>query len=249
MDKQINLTDLLKLYLKRWWYLVIAMVIGGLLSGVYTSFFVTPMYASSGSLYAENTSDTLGTTAGIDLNEIMLRQELVKTYSEVLSSNVFMKKVAAQSGLGYNHKQILSMVSMSSKGETEIFVITVRSPYPQHAYIIAQTIINLASEQIMAIVEGGNVRVLDEPEYPQFPYSPNIVRNIVIGMFAGLLISLILVFAIEMLDNKVKDAETISNLFKYPVLGEIPYFTPNTKEKKNKNKNKEKNYDENKNKK
>jgi capsular polysaccharide biosynthesis protein len=86
----------------------------------------------------------------------------------------------------------------------------------------------------MAIVEGGNVKILDEPEYPQLPSSPNLVRNVEIGVFAGLLISLVLVFAIEMLDNKVKDAETIAESFKYPVLGEVPYFTTNAKEKKQK---------------
>lgn len=240
MDKQINLMDLLRLYMKRWWVLIIAMVIGGMLSGLFTAFFVTPMYVSAGSLYAENTTDVVTTTTDINLNEVMVRQELVRTYAEVLSSNVFMKKVATESGLGYNHDQILSMVSMTDKSETEILVITVKSANPQHAYIIAQTIINLASEQIMAIVEGGNVKILDEPEYPQMPSSPNIVRNVEIGIFAGLLLSLILVFAIEMLDNKVKDAETISESFKYPVLGEVPYFTTNTKEKKKKSKSKNK---------
>lgn len=236
MDKQINLMDLLRLYMRRWWYLIIAMVIGGLLSGLFTAFFVTPMYISGGSLYAENTTDIVTTTTDINLSEVMVRQELVKTYAEVLTSNVFMKKVAAESGLGYNHEQILKMVSMTDKSNTEILVINVTSANPQHAYIIAQTIINLASEQIMAIVEGGNVKILDEPEYPQLPSSPNIVRNVEIGVFAGLLVSLILVFAIEMLDNKVKDAETISESFKYPVLGEVPYFTTNTKEKHKKKK-------------
>ncbi|MBQ3118665.1 MAG: hypothetical protein IJC10_02735 [Clostridia bacterium] len=236
MDKQINLMDLLRLYMRRWWCLVVAMIIGGLLSGLFTTFFITPMYVSGGSLYAENTTDIVTTTTDINLSEVMVRQELVKTYAEVLTSNVFMKKVATTSGLGYNHEQILKMVSMTDKSNTEILVITVTSANPQHAYIIAQTIINLASEQIMAIVEGGNVKILDEPEYPQFPSSPNMVRNVEIGVFAGLLISLILVFAIEMLDNKVKDAETIAEIFKYPVLGEVPYFTTNTKEKKQKKK-------------
>lgn len=238
MDKQINLMDLLRLYMRRWWCLIIAMVIGGLLSGLFTAFFVTPMYVSAGSLYAENTTDIVTTTTDINLSEVMVRQELVKTYAEVLTSNVFLKKVATESGLGYNHEQILSMVSMTDKSNTEILVISVTSANPQHAYIIAQTIINLASEQIMAIVEGGNVKILDEPEYPQAPSSPNILRNVEIGVFAGLLISLVLVFAIEMLDNKIKDADVISESFKYPVLGEVPYFTTNAKEKQKKKKKK-----------
>ena len=124
---------------------------------------------------------------------------------------------------------------MTSKNQTEILVISVKSPNPQHAYIIAQTIMNLAEEQISTVVEGGSVKLLDEPEYPQTYSSPNILKNTQLGMLIGFIFSLIIVFVVEMLDNKVKDANQVSAMFKYPVLGEIPYFvTGNKKQKKQK---------------
>ena len=234
MEKQINLMDLIKLYMRRWWVLVIGLVIGGIVAGTYTALFVTRMYESAGSLYTENTNDYLSQeVTDVNLNTIMVRKELVGTYAEVLTSNTFLKKVAEESGLGYTHTELLSMLSMTSKNETEILVIIVKSPYPQHAYIIAQTIMNLAEEQISTVVEGGSVKILDEPEFPTTYSSPNIVNNTQIGMLIGLLISLIIVFVIEMLDNKVKDANQISEQFKYPILGEIPYFAANNKKTAN----------------
>ena len=128
------------------------------------------------------------------------------------------------------------MLNMSSKNETEILVIIVKSPIPQHAYIIAQTIMELAEEQISSVVEGGSVTLLDEPEFPTTFSSPNILKNTQLGMLIGLLLSLIIVFTIEMLDNKVKDAGQISNMFKYPVLGEIPYFVMGNKRNTSKKK-------------
>lgn len=236
MEKQINLMDIIKLYTRRWWALVIGLVVGGIIAGTYTTFFVTRIYESAGSLYTENTTDIVQQdVTDVNLSTIMVRKELVATYAEVLSSNTFLKKVAAESNLGYTNEQLLEMLSMTSKNQTEILVISVKSPYPQHAYIIAQTIMNLAEEQISTVVEGGSVKLLDEPEYPKTYSSPNILQNTQLGMLIGFILSIILVFVVEMLDNKVKDANQVSTMFKYPILGEIPYFvTGNKKQKKQK---------------
>lgn len=225
MDKQINFFDLVKLYLQRWWALVAGIVAGGIIAGVFTVLFVTPMYVSAGTLYTENSNDVVSQdVTNVNLNTLMVRKELVQTYAEVLTSNVFLKKVAAESGLGYTHEDLLRMISMSSKNGTEIMVISVQSPNPEHAYILANVIISLADEQIGSVVEGGSVKLLDEPEYPQTYSSPNIANNIKIGMLAGLLLSLIIVFLAEMLNTKVKEPDQLTEIFQYPVLGEIPYF-------------------------
>ena len=225
MDKQINFFDLVKLYLQRWWALVAGIVAGGIVAGIFTVLFVTPMYVSAGTLYTENSNDVVSQdVTNVNLNTLMVRKELVQTYAEVLTSNVFLKKVAAESGLGYTHEDLLRMISMSSKNGTEIMVISVQSPNPEHAYILANVIISLADEQIGSVVEGGSVKLLDEPEYPQTYSSPNIANNIKIGMLAGLLLSLIIVFLAEMLNTKVKEPDQLTEIFQYPVLGEIPYF-------------------------
>jgi len=235
LDKQFNLTDLLKLYLRHWWRIVVVMLICGILSGLYTIFFINPTYESAGSLYAENTSETVSGTTNVNLNEIMVRQELVRTYAEVLSSNVFLKKVAKESNLGYTYQDILNMITMRDKNETEILIISVESEKPAHAYIIAQTMINLASDQIAEIVEGGNVKVLDEPEYPEAPSSPSLVKNIAVGLLGGLILCMAVIYILELLDNKVKDSEMLSKTFKYPVLGEVPYISATINSKKNTN--------------
>lgn len=233
MEKHIDLMDLVRLYTRRWWALVIGLVSGGLIFFLVTIFMITPMYTSAGSLYTENSTDVITQEiTNVNLNQIMVRKELVQTYAEVLSSNVFLKKVAEESGLGYTHSQLLRMISMSSKNETEILVISVKSANPEHAYIIAQTIIQLAEEQVSSVVKGGGVKVLDVPELNMNPSSPNVSRNIQIGMLIGLVVSVVIVFVVEMADNKVKDADQIGEQFKYPVLGEIPYFSATGKKVK-----------------
>lgn len=240
MDKQINLMDIIKLYLKRWWCIAIAFVVGAVIAGIITMTLITPMYTSYGTLYTENTTDIVNqNVTEVNLSTVMVRKELVATYAEILSSSSFLQKVAEQSGLDYSASEILQMISMDSKNNTEILVISVTSPDPGDSHIIAQKILDMAPTFINEIVEGGSVKILDQPVFSPSPSSPNVVRNIEIGAILGVLVSLLLVFVVEILDNKVKDADVITEMFKYPILGEIPYFATNTKKDKKRKKTKE----------
>ena len=237
MNRQIDVMDILKLYMKRWWCLVLAIIVGGTIAGVATKLFVTPLYTSYCTLYTENSTDIVSqNVTEVNLSTVMVRKELVQTYAEVLSSNTFLARVADESDLGYTGGQILRMISMTDKNDTEILVVSVTTPDPNHSHIIAQKIVDLAPGFVSEIVEGGNVRLLDQPVYSGVPSSPNTVRNVEVGAIIGLLISLIIVFAIEMLDNKVKDVDAVAEMFKYPVLGEIPFFTTGTKKENTKKK-------------
>lgn len=238
MDRQINLMELLKLYAKRWWCLLLAILVAAGIAGVYTKLFVTPMYTSYGTLYSENSTKKDVSVEGEEtLNSAMVRKELVTTYAEMLSSNTFLEKVAEESGLHYTASQILGMISMTDKNDTEILVVSVTTPNPEDSQIIAQKIVDLAPDFVRDVTKGkGTVTVLDKPVTDYNPSSPNISKNMQVGGFIGLLLSLIIVFAIEMLDNKVKDADAISDAFKYPVLGEVPYFTTVSKNETKKKK-------------
>ena len=238
MDKQINLMELLKLYAKRWWCLLLAIIVAAGITGVYTKLFVTPMYTSYGTLYSENsTRKDVGEAGEETLNAVMVRQELVTTYAEMLSSNSFLEMVAEESKLGYTGSEILKMISMSDKNETEILVVSVTTPNPEDSQIIAQKIVDLAPDFVKEITKGkGTVTVLDRPVTDYNPSSPNVSKNMRVGGFIGLLLSLIVVFIVEMLDNKVKDADDVADAFKYPVLGEVPYFTTTSKNETKKKK-------------
>lgn len=241
MDIQINIMDLIKLYMKRWWCLLLAVIIGGTIAGVFTKAFITPMYTSYCTLYTENSTDVANrNVTEVNLSTVMVRKELVATYAEILSSNTFLRKVAEQSNLDYTAQDILRMLSMTNKNETEILVISITTANPKHSYIIAQKIVELAPTFISEIVEGGNMKLLDVPEYSNEPSSPNFVTNVQLGMIVGLLISLIIIFVIEMFDNKVKSADAITEAFHYPILGEVPYFATGSKKDVKKKRKKEK---------
>ena len=72
-------------------------------------------------------------------------------------------------------------------------------------------------------VETNNIQVVDKAEVPLFPYKPNLALNSAIGLLAGLVLGLMLVFLIESMDDSIKFADEVEKTLGLPLLGVIPH--------------------------
>lgn len=71
-------------------------------------------------------------------------------------------------------------------------------------------------------VIANNISVVDEANTPLFPISPNLLKNAGMGLMAGLLLGLGIVFTREHLDDSVKNAGEIEAKLGLPLLGIVP---------------------------
>lgn len=69
---------------------------------------------------------------------------------------------------------------------------------------------------------GNNIRVVDPAIVPTVPVQPRKVVNLAIGLLAGGLFGLLVVFILEFLDQTIDSSETLENKLHLPFLGFIP---------------------------
>ena len=74
-------------------------------------------------------------------------------------------------------------------------------------------------------VRPNNISIVDRAQVPYGPFSPSLVRNIVIALLLGLMLGVALALLIEFLDDTLKTPEDIEQHLKLPVLGIIPKLT------------------------
>jgi len=67
-----------------------------------------------------------------------------------------------------------------------------------------------------------NVQVMDRAEVPGGPFSPNIRRDSLMALLAGLVVAFGLAFGIEYFDDTVKTPEDVARELKLPLLGLVP---------------------------
>ncbi len=229
LNSELNLLDLISVFLKRWWIIFISIVVIGGLSFVYSEFFIQPMYTSRGTLYVQNTSYDI--SENMNVSDISASKELVNTYIEILKSNTFLNIVSNRCGLDYKPGEIKSMVSLASVNETEIFSVSVRNANPEHAMKICQTILVSAQEEIARIVSVGNVKIVDNANNPIAPSSPNVSRNTFLGTVFGIILGMLIILALETLDMRVKSENDLSDKYRLPILGVIPTLETVSKSK------------------
>jgi len=78
---------------------------------------------------------------------------------------------------------------------------------------------------LTGMLKANNVRILDRATPPRSPVSPLLSVNLPVGAIAGLIFGLMLAFAIESLDNTVKNPEAAEELVGAPLLGVIPMLS------------------------
>src|SRR5438309_6149694 len=75
---------------------------------------------------------------------------------------------------------------------------------------------------VTAGLKSSNIRVVDIARVPTFPVTPNIPRNLALGLLFGLAGGIGLAFVIESLDRSVRDIDQVTAISTLPALGMIP---------------------------
>lgn len=218
--------DLLKLAAALWrkaWAIVLAVVLFATAALGYTAFFVTPLYKATALMYVNSSSISVGSTkVSISQGELSAAQSLVKTYIVILNTRSTLEEVIAQSGVPYTYEELSKMVSAESVNSTEVFGITVTSPDPTEAELLANTIAQILPERIASVVEGSSARIVDYAVAPAEKASPSLRKNTLIGALLGAVLSCGIIIVAELLDDKLQDADELAREYNIPVLTVVP---------------------------
>lgn len=216
----INFASIFKALKKNLVFILLATIICGVVAYGATKIFITPMYRASFSIYVNNNAS--GQKDSLTSSDISAAKSLANTYSEIIVSRTVLNKAAEKVGLNVSYERLASLVSAKVSSTTELITVYVQGISPTNAFYLAESIEEVASEQISTIIEGSSMRVVDEPVVPENIYSPNYMKNLALGLIIGLLISVAVVVIMDIMDDKIKDEKTLEERFGYVVIGTIP---------------------------
>lgn len=224
---EIDLVRMFGALCRRAWVIILVVVLFGTATFGYTKLTVTPLYKARTLLYVNNSVSLGDAKVSISQGDLSVAKSLVDTYIVILNSRTTLDEVIEQSGVGYSYEQMTHMISCAAVNETEIFYVEVTSPDPKEAELIANTIGQVLPGRIASVVEGSSVRIVDYAVEPTHPASPNLTKNVMMGILLGMLLACGVIVILELRDDKIHNSDYLIQNYDIPVLAVIPELTAN----------------------
>jgi capsular polysaccharide biosynthesis protein len=224
MKKQLTIADVLKMFLQHIKLIIIVTVLGALVAFLYVTYMVTPMYSTSALILVQNgnsfetdiSSSSNKSLSGekVNMNDISSSQMLANTCSTLFTVDPDMKSIISG-----------ATINISVVEDSYFLRISSTSSDPHTAANIANLVANTAPQVFKKYFgDAGKVDTVEEANVPSSPSSPNKPKYVLIGLIAGLVLSLVISFLLEIIDTTIKPGDDLYKMYEIPVFAEIVDF-------------------------
>lgn len=229
----MTLQEFAKTLRVRWMTICVTVIAAGL-GAVALSLATTPLYQASTRLF-------VSTNGGSTLTETYqgnrFSQERVISYAQLLMGSTLAQRTIDKLGLDMSAEELVENVTASSKLDTVLINVAVLD----ESAVRARDIANALSDEFVVMVreletpESGatpeaRVVVEQRASVSSQPVEPKTKRNIAIGLAAGIFLGIGFAVLRELLDNTVKDRQTLEEITGAGLVGTIPLDKERRKE-------------------
>jgi polysaccharide biosynthesis transport protein len=155
----------------------------------------------------------------------------IANFSNSLAQNLANKQSEVETNLASQTAQYQSLQKVYEQVEKEIAQLpTLQKEYTelQRQYTIESQELTAFLQKLQELKIAGAEQVipwklLDPPELPLAPISPDVPRQLGLGVLGSLLVGVIAAVALNKLDNRIEDPNTVKSMTGMPILSLIPY--------------------------
>ena len=215
-EYEIDLVDLIFMFIRRWKAIVLIMI-----PIVILGFF----YASTRpSVYRADTTLIVSSgmqSVGIDSSDVSLNQKLVVTYSEIAKSRDIMMRVVNKYDLQESPQGLANKISVSVVKNTELIKLSYTTNDPKLAAAVTNEIAEEFIKKVGQVMKVRNVSIVEraiEPGALPKGRGKIILASIILGMMLGMGVA----FLIEFLHKKLRKSSDIEKILGVQMLGMIP---------------------------
>lgn len=213
----IDLLELCYRLLRSWKLIVCLALVFAIAFGVYTIYFVTPMYQATSTIYVLSRSDSV-----INMSDLQIGTALTQDYIKVFDMWEVHEEVISDLDLPYSYSQMRGMLSVTNASDTRMLDITITSSSPEEAALIANQYARVVSQFIADTMSTDKPSIMSVALVPSNPISPNKTKNIMLGFILGAVLAMGIVTVKFLLDDKYKTSEDIRKYTGLVTLAVVP---------------------------
>lgn len=215
--EEINLSEVYSYFKTKILWILLAVVLIIVLGNVFTLLTRTPLYQSNTTIVLVGESKS-----GYSQTESQLNQNLIGTYSQIIISRKVLNQVIENLDLKLTTTDLAQSITTSSVEDTEIIQITVNNPKAKDAKKITDELAEVFAKEIKDIYHLENVEIIDKAEIAKTPYNVNYLKDNVIYLVVGLVLSFGVVFVMYYFDTSIKSSDIVEEKLGLTVIGIVP---------------------------
>lgn len=221
----MELTDYLHL-VRRQWRLIVAVSLAVLIVTALITALTTPQYRAQAQVFVSTSGGNTATDLAQGSN---FAQRQVATYADIVTTPIVLDSVAEKFGLG-GPAALAARTTAEVPAGTVLINLGVTDEDPQTSADLANAIAEQFSQTVQDLerVEGSGdspvkATVVQPAAVPAGAATPDVPRNLVLGVVLGLLLGLGSGVLRDMLDARVKGEADVQRVTGEPVVGAIAY--------------------------
>lgn len=229
---EVDLLQIFRVIMTRIWVILLSGILTGIIALVITQTLITPMYTSSVKLYVISRQSDQTTT----LSDIQSSTQLVKDYKVLVTSLPVVDQVITDLGLNIDNNDLINKIECTIETDSRVLAITVTDADPVQAKHIADDLADVFSSRITQIMKIDSVNVIEYGSVAESPASPNVKKNVAIGLLIGILLSTSIIVIRFIVDDTIKTSEDVERYLGISTLSLIPLTREEYNGKKSKRK-------------
>ena len=224
MEKQIHenedvidLLDLGRALLRKWWAIALCLVIGAAAAFGGTKLLITPQYTATSMIYilSESTSIT-------SLADIQIGDSLAQDFMIIGKSRPVVEKVIKRLDLDASYEAVSKTITFENPTDSHILKISVTNPEPKLAADISNAVAEVTRAQIADVMGTDEPNTLEEAIVPVSPSSPNTMKNTMLGALLGAVLAAGLIIVLYLMDDTIKDEDDVKKYLQMNTLAALP---------------------------
>jgi len=173
--------------------------------------------ATAQELVSSNTSSDSGTT---NLNNVYVQFQ-VATYARVIDAPEVLKYIQTDLHLGLSDSSLKDKLSASAASGVSIIEVKATDGSASRAASLANSAANGLIAAVKDITNSVDLHLTGPADQPSSPSSPKPLLNIALGLLLGLLVGVALAVVRDILDNRIKEPESLGKIADAPLMGVI----------------------------
>ncbi|WCH48848.1 YveK family protein [Lysinibacillus sp. OF-1] len=231
MNEEMTIQSLIKVLLKRWFFILMLMLLSMGIAILISYYIQTPIYEAETQLLVNQKSYENQQLVGAQNVDTDLR--LINTYNVIIKSPVILAKVIDVLSLDTTPDELMKQIEVSSANNSQVVNIRVQDKDEENAVKIANSIAEVFKEEIPVLMHVDNINILfvaQNSEQP-VPVKPNKMLNLIIAAICGFALAIVLAYFLETIDRTIKTEQDIEEILSLPVIGVVSNIELQTRKK------------------